>query len=228
MEDRINSIIKSLIEFFFPRQCAVCKRKLSHAEWCFCPTCFHNMPEYIKETVSSTERIEGEAYIETFNSLFSFRDGNSTQKAIHELKYNRYRDVGKLFGRLAAKKFHWTNDNIDWVLPVPISRFRKAKRGYNQAMEIAKEISINCGLKVSDNILSRKIERKSQTKRDKHNRQLAVKGKFICKKPQLIKNKSILIVDDVLTSGATISEVAAVIARAGAKHIHAFTTAVAK
>lgn len=224
----LSRSLRVVCDFVYPRLCAVCKRRLSLNERAICPTCFHNMPVFLNHPVYSTERIEGEAYIETFDSLFCFKDGNATQRAIHQLKYNRYKDVGKLFGKLAAKKFRWSNCEVDWILPVPISRKRRAFRGYNQAMIIAEGISQHTGIKASDSILARKIEFYSQTKRDKVSRQKAVKNKFYCKRPQLLRNKSVLIVDDVLTSGATLAEVASVISRAGANHIKAFTAAVAK
>ncbi|GAD05409.1 hypothetical protein HQ45_08405 [Porphyromonas crevioricanis] len=213
-------------ELFYPSVCAVCGRKLSSSEREICPPCFLALPLWYTSEDYRTIRIEGNGYIVSFHALFSFSQGNTTRQLIHSLKYKKRRRIGLEMGRIAARRFGWSKENIDLIIPVPISPEHRAIRGYNQSMSIASGISQESGIPATDLLIKRKRHGHSQTSRSAEERQAAISDAFYCVEPDQLHSKRVLLVDDVLTTGATLSEVAGILSKAGCSYIEAFTIAV--
>ena len=117
--------------------------------------------------------------------------------------------------------------NIDLIVPVPLHKLKKAERGYNQSFYIAKGIGKFLGITFSDRIVKRIKYTESQTTMTLNKREENISGAFRVRNKNAIKNKSILIVDDVITTGATISECGKILLEAGAEKIYAASIAIA-
>jgi len=147
----------------------------------------------------------GRVLVEHASSYLYLEKGSIVQHLVHHLKYNGRKDIGLLMGNLFGQKLKNTAFNtVDAILPVPIHKKRKAKRGYNQSEFIARGIGEIIGKPVITNAVKRIIPSKSQTRKGRYERWLNVKDIFVCISPEKLDGKHILIVDDIITTGATI------------------------
>ena len=150
-------------------------------------------------------------------ALFYYESHSEVSKLIYKLKYGDHPEYGYLMGQYLAEDFSMNGffDGIDAIVPVPISRKRKWSRGYNQSEHIAKGIARVTGLPVRTDIVKRKSFQSSQTHLNWWQRHGNVEDAFTLKKAEWAKDKHLLLVDDVLTTGATVISCAKEICRAG-------------
>jgi competence protein ComFC len=227
----INNILISLFDFFLPRLCVVCEIKISVSEIIICSDCYANFEIATKTRIQNEfkRKFTKEKLIADFLSAFIFHNDSEIQKLIHSLKYDQNFLVGKFLGGktaeiLNSKINYW---NADLILPVPLHSLRKAERGFNQACEIAKGISRRVNVPLKLNILKRNRFTKTQTKLNLLERKKNIVGAFKLNKKKKINGKTIILVDDVITTGATISECARILMDNGAKRIYAISVAIA-
>jgi len=221
----------TLLDFFFPGFCPSCKKKLLTPEKFVCPSCLSNIQR------ASVERIENEfkrkflnyELIKDFLSPFVFEKEKELQHILHSLKYNGNFLIGKFLGETSAIAGLEVlrNWNADFILPIPLHSLKKAERGYNQSEFICKGISKVLGIPYKTNILKRTKFTLSQTTMTLEERKINVHKAFKTKKEKLIVGKRIILVDDVITTGATITECARVLRENGAIEVFAFSVAVA-
>ena len=153
-----------------------------------------------------TERFDGRVAIQTGAALYHFTKKSRTQKLIHHLKYKGQQHIGSKLGELyghqlaASKHFQY----IDLIVPVPLHPRKEKKRGYNQSDLFAKGLSDTMEIPWSKNALLRKSISESQTKKTRLERLANVQAAFAVNKPIELEGKHILLVDDVLTTGATL------------------------
>ena len=196
-----------------------------------CRSCIENI-EFV-----SSERIENEFIrkffsdnvITDFVSSFLFIEGSVVQKLIHSLKYDQNFQAGNLickliYDRLSSRLKEW---KADMIIPVPLHSLRRAERGYNQAKEISKGISRLAGIPCNSKILRREKYTRTQTKFTLSQRKKNISGAFSIKRTNCIKGKRIIIVDDVITTGATITECASLLKKNKAAELFALSAAVA-
>lgn len=227
----IKENLNLIFDFFLPRICVICNGKIINSEKILCYDCFNKM------AVPSHERLKSEfgrkflsdKIINDFQSAFVFLNETPVRQLIHELKYDGKFIIGKYLGKKVSEMLREKiNDwKPDIITEVPLHKLRKAERGYNQAEIIAKEIGRQIKIIHCNSILQRIRFTESQTKFNISERKENIKGAFKLKKQKLIKNKNIILVDDVITTGATISECAAVLKNNGAKNIYALSIAIA-
>jgi competence protein ComFC len=144
-----------------------------------------------------------------------------------ELKYNYRPELGLALGELLVE---WLRANRDFqandlLLPIPIHRERMARRGYNQAELLAKPVERYLGINIASSVLEREKDTASQNVLNKTERFLNVKNAFRVVKPNQVAGKRILLIDDILTTGATVSEAARVLLKAGALRVTVLTLA---
>lgn len=208
-----------LIDLLFPNYCLGCHQRGFY----ICPSCLEKIDKPNREISKNIW------------SVFDYRDP-LIRKAIWELKYyHRYQlayQLGVLLYNYSLEKLSFlakeTSDPVI-VIPIPMSRRKQWKRGYNQAFHIARgfceKINPNT-VSLEKNILIKKIKTPPQAKiKNKYSRIKNVQGSFKVKNKDKIKGKTILIIDDVVTTGATVKEAGRVLKKAGAKKIYAFTLA---
>ena len=129
-----------------------------------------------------------------------------TANILYELKYKDHPEVGEVMGRLMAKELQASGffDGIDGIVPIPLARKRQRQRGYNQSPEIARGISEITGLPIYNKVVRRKAFEGSQTNKGRWERNENVEGVFELKDASAIQGKHLLMVDDVVTTGATV------------------------
>lgn len=159
----------------------------------------------------------GKIQIERAAAWFHFEPHSEPSKMIYKMKYADRPDYGYIMGQYLAEDFMHDGffDGIDAIVPIPISRRRKWERGYNQSEHIAKGIAKTTGLPVFTDIVRRKSFHGSQTHRNWWERHDNVENAFILKNAEKARGKHLLLVDDVLTTGATILSCSKELCRAG-------------
>lgn len=151
-------------------------------------------------------RFWGRIPIEKAAALFYYEAGSEVSNIIHALKYNNHPEIGSMMGRMAAEEFMQSGffDGIDMIMPVPLEKKRQRQRGYNQSEEIAKGVAEATGLTVCNNAVERTAFSGSQTRKSLRERIENVEGAFRPTGKTDLKGKHILVVDDIVTSGATV------------------------
>lgn len=200
-----------LSDFFaliFPENCAACHQTLLKNEDTLCTSCVLNLPKtnYWKTKDNPVSKIFwGRIPVENACSFYQFTKGGKVQHLLHQLKYKGNKNsgifVGKLFGtELNNSAFK----EIDAIIPVPLHLSKIKKRGYNQSELIAMGISETMQKPVKTNWLIRKYASETQTKKTRFMRWENVKEIFATENENEFEGKHLLIVDDVVTTGATI------------------------
>jgi len=221
----------NLFDFILPRFCCSCKTKLSVNQDTMCVDCLSK----IQRSNSSRLKREFERkfmnnkIIREFYSPFVFEKDKELQHAIHALKYDKKFPVGIFLGKVLAAeiKSSKTNWKFDLIMPIPLHQLKKAERGYNQAYYIAKGVGKIFKVKVSDRSVKRIKYTESQTTMNLNEREENISGAFKVKWNTQVRGKNILLLDDVITTGATISECGKILLEAGANKIYAASVAIA-
>lgn len=221
-----------IFDFFLPRICPSCNNKLNSSEEIVCDYCFSRL-KLTPESLIKTEyenKFAIKNFIKDFHPIFVFESGNEIQHLIHSLKYNKQFRIGIYLGEIIANQINqkFIDWNIELIIPIPLHQLKKAERGYNQSEFIAKGLSERTKIPYSRKVIHRKKFTETQTHLSALERQQNVKDAFKVVNKKLIEGKNILLVDDVITTGATISECAKVLLREGAKNIFATSVAIAE
>lgn len=148
----------------------------------------------------------GKVEIEHAAALYHFSKSSRLQQVIHQLKYKGRKDIGFTLGKLLGKELSQSSlyQNIDIIIPVPLYKKKKNKRGYNQSEEIAKGVSEEMNVPLNTSILIRKAFTTTQTRKKRFERWENVKEVFTIQNLSTLKNKHILLIDDVCTTGSTL------------------------
>ncbi|MCF0207420.1 MAG: ComF family protein [Bacteroidales bacterium] len=207
----MRKIIEYLSDFWFllfPKTCEACGRGLTRGEEVLCFDCLFELPRtnYCYNLDNPiTQMFVGRMKIERATALFWFQKGSKFRKLLHSLKYNHKPQIGVFLGReLGAEMLDSGNfSDIDYIIPVPLHPNRQKKRGYNQSERIGAGISEVTKIPMVTDALLRNVETKTQTKMNKEERWQNVSGKFVLANADILKNKHVLLIDDVITTGAT-------------------------
>lgn len=228
----IRSIIDDVIHLLFPNNCIVCGENLVRGEELICLSCWHKLPKTNNHMYAETEtdkRFWGKVQIEKAVAFYTFQKGASIQKLLHELKYRGRTDIGEMLGKKIAIDLQQqgTFDTIDVIIPVPLHKKRLKKRGYNQSECFALGLSQVFKKPFDSKSLLRVIENPTQTKKSVYERFENTQGIFELTNPDAIKDKHILLVDDVMTTGSTLEACAQVLLKAEGTKVSILTIAVA-
>lgn len=201
-------ILANFINLFYPKICEACGINLQTKEEIICLKCRYEIPKtnYLHIKDNEVEHIFwGRVFVQHASSFYYFVKESRYQKLIHKLKYHGKKEIGyelgKIFGADLIKSDFYKN--IDIVVPVPLHPKREKKRGYNQAEWIAMGIAESMKIKIDSRNLYRAIETETQTKKNRFDRFKNVDNVFQIKNPNIFKNKHLLLVDDVVTTGST-------------------------
>ena len=156
-------------------------------------------------------------------NLFEYK--GVIKNLIWYFKFRNRKDYGKVLAELVALKLKNLNVDFDIIIPVPISLSRFRERGYNQCEEITKHVSRFLNKKTYSNVLLKIKNNKRQSELHTDDRKNNVVGVYKVRNKEKVKNKKILVLDDVCTTGATINECARMLKNAGAKEVIAITVA---
>uniref|UniRef100_A0A832LJ60 ComF family protein n=1 Tax=Ignavibacterium album TaxID=591197 RepID=A0A832LJ60_9BACT len=227
-----SEYLNKIFDFFLPRVCPSCNKKLESSEEIICDYCFSKL-KLTQESLIKSEfenKFATKNFIKDFHPIFVFESGNEIQHIIHSLKYNKRFRIGIFLGKIIANQLNekLSDWKIELIIPIPLHRLKKAERGYNQSEFIAKGISIETKIPYSRKAIHRKKFTETQTHLSALERQQNVKDAFKVVNKKLIEGKNILLVDDVITTGSTITECAKVLLKEGAKNIYAASVAIAE
>lgn len=200
---------EDLLCLIFPHLCLACEKNSPPYGEQICTPCKASLPEanfhFDKENLF-TERFWGRLELESAAALYLFTKQSRVQHIIHHLKYEGKKDVGVILGRKfgADLKRSPLFSEVDLIVPVPL-HFRKQRlRGYNQSEMFGIGLSESMGIPCVSNGLKRIVHSESQTKKSKEERLVKIKDVFEVNKPKVLAGKHILLVDDVMTTGATL------------------------
>lgn len=215
----IIRVFTDFIRLFYPNLCMVCHNDLAEGESVICTSCLYHIPrtKYWYDSENPVAKIFwGRAFVHNACSFFFFSKGSRYRKLLHHLKYNGKKEVGFVLGKEFGNELKRveTYKNIDFIVPVPLHPKRFKQRGYNQAEEIAKGLQESMGIPLSTNNLIRSGYTETQTRKTRTERVENVSKKFRLENPEAFRGKHILIVDDIVTTGATLEECAAIVLEA--------------
>ena len=209
MPYQLQKYISGLSSLLFPVICKGCGESLSTPRTILCRACESELPRTCFEDMTTNPVMQmfwGRARLEFATALFYYRKAELLQSLIYHLKYKRGKETGIYLGAITAKLLNQSTilTSADGILPVPLHPRKQKIRGYNQAILISEGIQSVTGLPVHGDAATRTAHSDSQTRRGRYERWENVEGIFKVLSPELLENKHILILDDVVTTGATI------------------------
>lgn len=198
-------------EFLFPKTCPCCRRSLAKNERVVCTWCRNDLPEtqfHLNKTNATKKIFGGKILIQNAISLLFFEKKGKTQQLMHDLKYRGNKNVGDELGLWMGHILDTTDwsQEIDIVVPVPLHKKRLRKRGYNQVEGFGKAIADCLKVPYNDNCLIKTRGSKTQVFKNISGRFKNIKHSFQVREENTcaLENKHILLVDDIVTTGATL------------------------
>jgi ComF family protein len=208
-----NSYLTAFVDLFFPRLCKGCGVHLFENEQEICKKCLRSLPRTGFELIDDNpaEKIFwGRVNIEKAVSVYYYRKGELLQQLLHKLKYRGHPLIGEELGKTTGNILRQTGcfNNIDALIPVPLHPKKQRIRGYNQSKHIAYGISLVSDIPLLTGNLVRTVHTSSQTTKNRFERWENVSNIFSVLYPEKLNNKHILLIDDVVTTGATLESCA--------------------
>lgn len=193
----------------FPKLCILCHIETPEKDQSFCISCLINLPRtrhFDQKENRATKKLWGRVPLQDGASLLNFYTYSDVKWMMHRLKYEGRKDIGQKLGIMIGKRILASSNfnDIDLIIPVPLHKEKKAKRGYNQAAVIGSGISEIIEVPQREDILVKHVYTISQTTMNRIERVKNVENSFRISDKLSIQGRHILIVDDVLTTGATI------------------------
>lgn len=204
------SFLQDLVDFAMPRTCHICGNKLSEGIRFVCPLCMNELPRTLYHRQSPNpmeERFIGKFPFERATSVFFYSSESKFSILIQDMKYRHFRSLARHLGKKAGEELFPTQffSGIDFIVPVPMHFLKRASRGYNQTEEIAKGLEESTGIPVRL-ILTACKPHKTQTARSHSQRGENIRGVFKSERGLDLSGKHILLLDDICTTGSTLSE----------------------
>ncbi|MBC7744915.1 MAG: ComF family protein [Flavobacterium sp.] len=205
----VSGYFYDFIGLFFPELCAACGKNLYKNEDIICTNCIYHLP-YTMHHKDPENRVARQLWgrfpFKQAGSYVYFKKGNKVQHIMHQLKYNNRPEtgtkMGKLYGSELEQSSVWTIPDV--VIPVPLHPKKRKLRGYNQSECIAKGMSDALNIPVVLNNLCKATNTETQTLKSRFSRYENLKEAFFVREPLQLENKHLLLVDDVITTGATL------------------------
>jgi len=205
----IKNYASDLFGLFYPDICLACSRKLLKGENAICFRCVGELPQteyWLNADNKLMNRFKGRVELQSAAALFYFKQDGPVQHLLHQLKYRNRQEVGEFIGKIFGTKLKEENSvikNIDLIVPVPLHWKKLKLRGYNQCDPFAQGLSEVMNIPWSSTAIERTHENISQTKKKRFDRYGNVAEIFSVCDEQQLKDKHVLLVDDVVTTGAT-------------------------
>lgn len=226
------NLLNDLWALFFPRCCLVCGKRLVKEEKFLCFHCLSALPRTRMHLLPNNEvekGLWGKLPIERASSYLFYAKGGDVRKLLFEMKYYGNAELGRFLGRCMAADLLSSGffQGVDGLLPVPLHPDKRKKRGYNQSEMLAEGISAITGIPICRDWLVRIRYSDTQTRKGNYERWMNVKDVFECKAGDVCDGKHILLIDDVLTTGATIVACADALSRLPHLRLSVLTLALA-
>lgn len=208
----LSTWYKDLVHVLFPDLCLACNKEPKTADAWFCVACIHQMPYTDHFEIADNnvvKHFKGRVKLGHGAAILRFKEGGIAQNMLHQLKYKERKEIGEVFGKIGSEKFANCKyfPTPDIIIPVPIHKNKQLRRGYNQSSIFGKSLGECCNITFSENIILKTKNNESQTGKSRTERVNNVKDGFAVKQPESLKYKNVLIVDDVITTGATLEAI---------------------
>lgn len=202
-------ILKDFFQLFYPKLCANCQNQLIINEKVLCTFCRHDVPltnfvNYRDNKIAQS--FYGKIAIEKANSLLFYRKEGITKRLIHDLKYKGNQEIGTFFGNWLGEilKENKQFSDVNYIVPVPLHQKKMKQRGFNQVTKFGEALSNFLDVSFVENILIRTSTSKTQTFKARFERFKNLETKFLLNDNLIFKDKHVLLIDDVITTGATL------------------------
>lgn len=205
----IRALLTDVFNLFYPKVCITCDSVLHNHEEIICYQCEAGLPltnHYNDAENELAKRLWGRIEVQAAMGLYDFHKGAQVQELLHQLKYRKRQDAGTYMGKLLGEQLVREDcivKEIDLIVPVPLHPKKEKQRGFNQCQPIADAISEVTGWPVASNALTRTVKNTSQTGMNRFERFENVKDIFAVTDAAQLQGKHVLLIDDVVTTGAT-------------------------
>ncbi|CAN5464479.1 ComF family protein [soil metagenome] len=202
-------MLNDFISLIFPQVCVSCSKSLYKYEQTICTYCIYHLPKtnfHLDNDNPIAKIFWGRINIHSAGAFYGFNKGGKVQHLIHQLKYKGRKEVGFTVGKLYGHELKKSEqfNTVDIVIPVPLHKKKIKKRGYNQSESFAEGLAVSMDATTDFNVLFRAQESETQTKKSRFNRWQNVESIFQLKDLSSLEGKHVLLVDDVVTTGATL------------------------
>ena len=202
-------MFKSLLHLFFPPTCAGCKTILIANENLICTSCRHEMPltqHHLNPENDAYKKFYGRIPVEHVSALVYFHKKGIVQELIHSLKYRGQEAIGTVLGEWYAEELKNIPvlSTVDTIIPVPLHLKKLRERGYNQVTEFGNALTKSLQIPVNTTILFRQVYSKTQSQKNRLGRTEGIDTIFDVSFDEKDHNKHFLLIDDVITTGATL------------------------
>ncbi|WP_298900754.1 ComF family protein [uncultured Psychroserpens sp.] len=206
-------MIKNLLNLFFPQICGACSNQLSDNELHICTNCRHQLPltNFHDDPENAVHKIlYGRVKLQQATALLHFSKKGMVQQLMHNLKYRGQESIGECLGAWLGEslKDMASYQSIDVVVPVPLHKAKLKSRGYNQVDKFGQTLATALNATYNTSVLVKTTNTKTQVFKDRLKRQTGNNSNFELKNGHFLKNKHVLLVDDIITTGATIEDCA--------------------
>lgn len=224
-------MIRTLFNLFFPKVCYACNKLLHDEEQYVCTSCRHQLPVtnyHFNNDNKVLNIFYGRLKLEQATALLRFEKKSLTQTLLHNLKYKGYEEIGVFLGEWLGEELKESGNynTVDIVIPVPLHKKRQRKRGYNQVAKFGKQIAIALNASYVDDVLIKVTDVTSQVTKNRFTRWTNNDEIFKVVNAKKIVGKHILLVDDIITTGATIDACATVLQNSAEVKISVATIAI--
>lgn len=213
-----KDIRDSLLHLFFPHVCSACGTDIISTDSFICMKCLEAMPEtgFELHPGNPVEKLFwGRLKLEAATAQFYFTKESLMQHLMHQLKYKGNKELGLQLGRIMGDQLKRSNRfAADALIPLPLFPDKEKKRGYNQATILCEGIAETTGIPVIKHAIVRPQHTETQTKKSRVERWKNIEGRFMLADPEVVLNKHLLLVDDVVTTGATLESCGEVLQKA--------------
>ena len=225
-------MFQNLIDIFYPKVCYACSNLLLDNEAYICTNCRHDLPVtnfHFNNDKTVSNIFYGRSEIEQATALLWFEKKGISQKLIHNLKYKGFEEIGLFLGDWLGEELKTIESyqNIDLVIPVPLHKKKLRKRGYNQVTKFGQQLAKALQVEFMNDVLIKTTNTHSQVHKNRISRWLNNSEIFNATNLHKITNKHVLLVDDIVTTGATLESCITVLQKAKNVKISIATMAVA-
>ena len=202
-------MFESIINLFFPKVCSGCSSFLLSNENVICTVCRHDIPltnHHLNPENDAFKKFYGRIPVVHASALFYFHKKGIVQELIHNLKYNGHEEIGTILGEWYSEELKNIESlqSVDEIIPVPLHRKKLKERGYNQVTAFGKALSSSLNIDFNDSLLIRNVYSKTQSKKNLLGRTEGIETIFDVSFTGKDHNKHFLLIDDVITTGATL------------------------
>ncbi len=226
-------MLNNLINLFFPPICTGCLELLLPNEEVICTVCRHHIPKtnHLQGIENDIfKKFKGRLNLEHASSMLYYHKQGIVQQLIHHLKYKNRQEIGTILGCWYAQelKENAVLQTVDYIIPVPLHPKRFRERGYNQIVSFSEEVSKELGISINKTLLTRVLYNETQSKKNLINRNKIEENSFKVSDTENFSDKHFLLMDDVLTTGATLEACAKVLLQIPGVKISIITIAIAQ